>query len=83
MIMEPEAMKTFLLAAVATLSLGVGAAFAQGAPAELVNPQLGAPWTMQKLAEQAAHDRAVAASQSVIPDAQRNARLTTSTVHGG
>jgi hypothetical protein len=74
-------MKTLLLAAAATLSLGVGAAFAQGAPATLVDPPLGQAWTNQKLAEQAAHDRAVAANQSAT--VQHNARLTTSNTYGG
>jgi hypothetical protein len=69
-------MKTLILAAATTLSLGVGAAFAPGAPESLVNPPLGQAWTNQKLAEQAAQDRAVAANHSVNPNATRDARLS-------
>jgi hypothetical protein len=76
-------MKTLLLAAAATLSLGAGAAFAQCAPCSVRTP-LGQPWTKQKLAEQqAARDRATPAKRPAAPPAQRNPQMTTSNAHGG
>ncbi|HQT76370.1 MAG: hypothetical protein B7Z80_07510 [Rhodospirillales bacterium 20-64-7] len=75
-------MKSFLLAAAATLTLGVGVAAAQGAPQSMVNPPLGAPWTAQKLAaERATHQIPMAADQTA-PKAERSAQSTTLNARG-
>lgn len=54
-----------LLAAVASLPLGMGVASAQGVPPSMINPQYGVPWTAEELAR---HGR-VADNQTVIPKA--------------
>ncbi|HEX2942032.1 MAG TPA: hypothetical protein VHO91_13370 [Rhodopila sp.] len=74
-------MKSFLLAAAATLTLGVGVAAAQGAPQGLVNPPLGATWTAQKLASERAAQQNVVASQAT-PKAERSAQSTTLNARG-